>query len=127
MFKLLLHSPDKLYSATGVGNLVNLLATFSRDKVPACRHLSSGPKRKDFARNSGLFSVEFIAKTKEKSSPEIKAFFRTNRWRRPQKKGFRQEIKIISVVYCCISIIEKRKKVAGREKCLGGPHPTCGP
>ena len=27
-----------------------------------------------------------------------------------QKKGFRQEMRIILAVYCCVSIIEKKKK-----------------
>ena len=51
-------------------------------------------KRNVFARNSGLFFDESVAKT--------------------IKKGFRHRMSIISAVYCCISIIEKRKKVAGR-------------
>ena len=58
--------------------------------------------KKVFARNSGFFSDESAAKT--------------------TKKGFRQGIRIISAVYCCISVIEKRKKVAGRMTIKGhGP------
>ena len=107
-------------STEGVGNLLNLWATFSPNNVSADRHHSSGlkekglsqkfrpffrqidsedQKKKIFARNSGPFSDKSVMKT--------------------TKKIFHQGIRIILAVYCCISL-KKEKKVAGRVKCLGG-------
>ena len=102
----------------GVGNLLNLWATFSPNKVPAGCH-SSGPKEKSlrqkfrpffgridgedqqkvFAKNSGPFSAKLKAKIKKEKD---KLMAKTT------KKDFCHEMKIISAVYCCISIIEKR-------------------
>ena len=63
--------------------------------------------RKVFARNSGSFADESMAKTKKKwpfFSDKLVAEF--------TKQDFRHGMIIISAVYCCISVIEKRKKVA---------------
>ena len=67
-----------------------------------------------FTETSGLFSVELVAKTKKKkmkrSSPKIQKI----RW-----ESFRHFI----AAYLSL----KKGKVAGRVKCLSGPHPAHGP
>ena len=102
--------------------------------------IQADQKRKVFAQNSGIFSVEFMAKTKKKrSSPKIQVFLRLNSWRTPKKKEIlaknlglflvefmantktktnkvfaknsKNKVRIILAVCCCISIIEKRKRL----------------
>ena len=70
-------------------------------------------RKRKVVKNSCLFSDESMAKT---------------------KKGFRHRMRIVSAVYCCMSIIEKKKVVGrmtikgrGPVRCLGGPHPARGP
>ena len=85
------------------------MATSSLIKIPTSSHHSSGPK-------------------KELSLTEIQAFCGRINGEGQKKKGLRHEMRIISAVYWCISILEKEKKVAGqmiikvagRVKCLGG-------
>ena len=59
-------------------------------------------KKKVFARNSGLFRAKLMAKTKTEKIKEDESGVEDH------KKRFSQEMRIISEVYCCISIIKKR-------------------
>ena len=70
-------------------------------------HYSSGPKEKGLRQKLRIF-LRINRKSKKK------VFARNSGLERPQKKCFRQGIRIIWAIYCCILITEKRKKVVGR-------------
>ena len=100
-------------------------------------------KRKIFARNSGLFSAELMAKTKKKKKKGLRQKFKPFFGRidgedrkkifarnavlfsdelvaKTTQKRFRYEMRIISKVYCCISIIEKKRSRAGWQQKVAG-------
>ena len=74
------------------------------NNVPAGRHHSSGPKEKGLRQTFRPFFGQIDRRPKKKKGESVA---------KTTKKGFRQEMRIISAIYCCISIIEK-KKVAGQ-------------
>ena len=51
-----------------------------------------------------------MAKTKKRSSLEIQAFFRTNRWRRPQKTVFTGGCELFRRFIAAYLSLKKRKK-----------------
>ena len=73
------------------------------NNVPAGRLHSSGPKEKGLRQIFRPFFGRIDGRPKKKKGESVA---------KTTKKGFRQEMRIISEIYCCISIIEKKRSPA---------------
>ena len=79
-----------------------------------CHLSSSGPKNEGLRQNSSLLLVELLAKTKkEEVFAKTSRLFSVETKIKTKKvfaKNSKNKVRVISTVYRCISITEKRKK-----------------